>query len=183
MDQQYVFCWSVWLQSAVGLWAGGGAREGEREGVAKTILGPMKTEPALINTGRPLFLLAARRQTFWPALDDAWSKIGHHTAQQWSQWWHHHSLQCALPSVLLRTKSSRHAAREADVTLCLGNIKTNKCSPSPEKAFNARRAKHCSAKWHVLKKRSVLPCHHSCISWIVSFFNYQKIFFWHVVYE
>lgn len=116
-------------------WACGGAREGEREGVAKTILGPMKTEPALINTGRPLFLLAARRQTFWPALDDAWSKIGHHTAQQWSQWWHHHSLQCALPSVLLRTKSSRHAAREADVTLCLGNIKTNKCSPSPEKGF------------------------------------------------
>lgn len=53
--------------------------------------------------------------------------------------------------MLLRTKSSRHAAREADVTLCLGNIKTNKCSPSPEKAFNARRAKHCSAKWHMLK--------------------------------
>lgn len=64
------------------MWAGVGAREGERGGVAKTILGPMKTEPALINTGRPLFLLAARRQTFWPALDDAWSKIGHHTAQQ-----------------------------------------------------------------------------------------------------
>lgn len=61
-----------------------GARAGEREreGVAKTILGPMKTDPALINTGRPLLLLAARRQTFWPALDDAWSKIGHHTAQQ-----------------------------------------------------------------------------------------------------
>lgn len=65
---------------------GGGARDARREGVAKTILGPMKTEPVLINTGRPLFLLAARRQagrqTFWPALDDAWSKIGHHTAQQ-----------------------------------------------------------------------------------------------------
>lgn len=150
--EQYIVCWPVWLWSAVGLWVGGGgARERGREGVAKTILGPRKTEPVLINTGRPLFLLAARRQTFWPALDDAWSKIGHHTAQQWSQWWHHHSLQCALPSVLLRTKSSRHAAREADVTLCLGNIKTNKCSPSPEKAFNARRAKHCSAKWHMLK--------------------------------
>lgn len=47
----------------------------------KTILGLMKTGPVLINTGRPLFLLAVCRQTFWPALSDAWSKIGHHTAQ------------------------------------------------------------------------------------------------------
>lgn len=133
-----------------GLGVVGRRKEGER-GSLRRFLRPTKTEPVLINTGRPLFLLAARRQTFWPAPDDAWSKIGHHTAQQWSQWWHHHSLQCALPSVLLRTKSSRHAAREADVTLCLGNIKTNKCSASPEKAFNARRAKHCSPKWHMLK--------------------------------
>lgn len=54
-------------------WASGGG--------IKTILGLMKTGPVLINTGRLLFLLAVRKQTFWPALSDAWSKIGHHTAQ------------------------------------------------------------------------------------------------------
>lgn len=41
----------------------------------------LKTDPALINTGRLLFLLAVCRQTFWPALGNAWSKIGHHTTQ------------------------------------------------------------------------------------------------------
>lgn len=50
-------------------------------GGIKTILRLMKTGATLINTGRPLFLLAVRRQTFWPALSDAWSKIGHHTEQ------------------------------------------------------------------------------------------------------
>lgn len=178
--QQYIFCWSdCRVRWACG-WRGEGSRE--KEGVAKTILGPMKTDPVLINTGRPLFLLAARRQTFWPALDDAWSKIGHHTAQQWSQWWHHHCLQCALPSVLLRTKSSRHAAREADVTLCLGNIKTNKCSPSPEKAFNARRAKRCSTKCRTLKNSM---CFHLIQVWLVLvlFFVFLIVytFFCHVV--
>lgn len=47
----------------------------------KMILRPMKTGPALINTGRLLLLLAVCRQTFWTALSDAWSKIGHRRAQ------------------------------------------------------------------------------------------------------
>lgn len=54
-------------------WAGGSG--------IKMILRPMKTDPALINTGRLLFLPAVCRQTFWTALSDAWSKIGHRRAQ------------------------------------------------------------------------------------------------------
>lgn len=50
-------------------------------GPVGVVLRRMQTGPVLINTGRPLFLLAVCRQTFWPALSDAWSKIGHHTAQ------------------------------------------------------------------------------------------------------